>query len=89
MARGRLFGDRPVDAVTIVERPVSRSFACKARVAARRSQCISLAVAPPLPGSDHRDVRPIVPGVRCGSGFPTAVLERSASLNVTVGWRTL
>ncbi len=33
MARHRLFGDRPAGAVTIVETPVSRSFARKARIA--------------------------------------------------------
>jgi hypothetical protein len=33
MARGSLFGERPVGAVTLVETPVSRSYAKKARVA--------------------------------------------------------
>ena len=33
MARGRLFGDRPVGAVTVVETPVSQSYARKARIA--------------------------------------------------------
>src|SRR3954465_15252738 len=30
---GRLFGDRPVGAVTVVETPVSQSYARKARIA--------------------------------------------------------